>query len=133
MVYKKFEKIRLRIIKGRQLLPFPTAAVLQDHEDRLAALEAESSSDEGEKTTYNFVTYADAEGTTEWGEGTVESTGVVKGNYSEVVIKTNSPDESYVGQKFFLRTTAKTDGTIYAVYKDAGRTKAGFYVSISTS
>jgi len=133
MVYKKFEKIKLRIIKGRQLLAFPTAAVLQDHEDRLAALEAESSSDEGDKTTYNFITYADSAGETVWGEGTVETTGVIKGSYSEVEIKTNSPDESYVGQKFFLRTTAKTDGTIYAVYKDAGRTKAGFYVSISTN
>ncbi len=133
MVYKKFEKIKLRIIKGRQLLAFPTAAVLQDHEDRLAALEAESSSDEGDKTTYSFITYADSAGETVWGEGTVETTGVIKGSYSEVEIKTNSPDESYVGQKFFLRTTAKTDGTIYAVYKDAGRTKAGFYVSISTN
>ena len=46
MVYKKFEKIKLRIIKGRQLLPFPTAAVLQDHEDRLKALEGDSPSPE---------------------------------------------------------------------------------------
>ena len=34
-----FESIKLRIIKGRQLKPFATAKVLQDHEDRIKALE----------------------------------------------------------------------------------------------
>lgn len=38
-----FEKIKLKIIQGRQLKPFATARVLQDHEDRLKALEGESS------------------------------------------------------------------------------------------
>ena len=37
-----FESIKLRIIKGRQLLPFATAKVLQDHEDRIKALENDS-------------------------------------------------------------------------------------------
>ncbi|MBQ2654091.1 MAG: carboxypeptidase regulatory-like domain-containing protein [Methanobrevibacter sp.] len=46
MVYKKFEKIKLNIIKGRALLPFPTAKVLQDHEDRLRILEEGSSNAE---------------------------------------------------------------------------------------
>lgn len=39
MTYKKFESIKLNIIKGRELKPFPTARVLQDHEDRIKALE----------------------------------------------------------------------------------------------
>ena len=34
-----FESIKLKIIKGRKLLPFATANVLQDHEDRIKALE----------------------------------------------------------------------------------------------
>lgn len=34
-----FESIKLRIIEGRKLLPFATAKVLQDHENRLKALE----------------------------------------------------------------------------------------------
>lgn len=34
-----FKSIKLRIINGRQLRPFPTAKVLQEHEDRLTALE----------------------------------------------------------------------------------------------
>lgn len=84
-------------------------------------------------TTYYFTSYADSRGETEWGSGTVQDTGVIKGNYSEVEVKTNSPDESFVGQKFFIRSSAKTDGSvIYKLYTDAGRTSAGIYVSIST-
>lgn len=128
-----FKRIKLLVIKGRQLKPFMVAKVLQDHEDRLAALEAGSSSDEGDKSTYNFVSYADAEGTTEWGSGTVKGTGVVKGNYSEAEVLTNIPDASYVGQKFFIRSSAKADGTsIYKAYTDAGKTAAGFWISLST-
>jgi len=127
-----FKKIKHRIIKGRKLQAFPTAKVLQEHEDRIAALEAESSSSEGDKVIYYFVSYADAEGTIEWGSGTVESTGVIKGNYAEAEVKTNTPDESYVGQKFFIRSSAKADGTsIYKAYTDAGKTAAGFWISIS--
>lgn len=42
-----FESIKLRIIKGRQLNPFATAKVLQEHEDRLNALESNSSESTG--------------------------------------------------------------------------------------
>lgn len=37
-----FERIKMRIIQGRQLKPFATAEVLQDHEDRIKALENDS-------------------------------------------------------------------------------------------
>lgn len=92
----------------------------------------------GEETftpvTYNFTSYADAEGETEWGTGTVETTGVIKGNYTEIKVKTNSSDQSFVNQKFYMRSGAKTNGSvIYKAYTDAGRTFAGFYVSITTS
>ena len=131
-IYKKFKSIKLTIIEGRKLKPFAVAKVLQDHEDRIAALESESSSDEGDTTTYGFTSYADAEGTTEWGEGTVKGTGITKGNYAEAEVLTNSPDASFIGQKFFIRSTAKADGTtIYKVYKDAGRTAAGFWIKLS--
>ena len=127
-----FESIKLRIIKGRELKPFATAKVLQEHEDRIKALEAESSSDEGDKSTYSFVSYGNAEGTIEWGEGTVKGTGLTRGNYAQAEVLTNSPDESYVGQKFFIRSTAKADGeTIYKAYTDAGKTAAGFWITLS--
>ena len=46
-----FESIKLRIIKGRQLLPFATAKVLQDHEDRIKALEGGEPEPEPEPVT----------------------------------------------------------------------------------
>ena len=39
-----FERIKMRIIHGRQLKPFAVAKVLQEHEDRLKALEEGSNS-----------------------------------------------------------------------------------------
>lgn len=48
-----FESIKLRIIKGRQLNPFATAKVLQEHEDRLNALEGNSSEPSGSETPDN--------------------------------------------------------------------------------
>ena len=80
---------------------------------------------------YAFTSYADSKGETEWGTGTVETTGVVKGNYTEVEVLTNSTDDSFVGEKFFIRSSAKTDGTIYKLYNDAGKTSANIYVSIA--
>lgn len=40
-----FERIKLKIIKGRQLNAFATAQVLQDHEDRLKKLEGDDGED----------------------------------------------------------------------------------------
>ena len=34
-----FKSIKLRIMSGRQLKPFATAKVLQEHDDRISALE----------------------------------------------------------------------------------------------
>lgn len=38
-----FKSIKLKIIGGRKLKPFPTAEVLQDHEDRIGVLEGGES------------------------------------------------------------------------------------------
>ena len=47
MVYKKFESIKLQIMQGRKLKPFQTARVIQDHEDRLKALEEANGGSNG--------------------------------------------------------------------------------------
>ena len=127
-----FKRIKTKVLEKGVINWKMLIKVLQDHEDRLKALEAESSSDEGDKSTYSFVSYADAEGTIEWGEGTVKGTGLTKGNYAQAEVLTNSPDSSSVGQKFFIRSTAKADGeTIYKAYTDAGKTAAGFWITLS--
>lgn len=53
MVYRKFEKIKLNIIKGRKLLPFKTADVIQDHEDRITAAESTLSNAVDNDTIYD--------------------------------------------------------------------------------
>lgn len=50
-----FKKIKLRIIKGRQLKPFAVAKVLQEHEDRLAAIEGGSMT--GSESTEGSLVY----------------------------------------------------------------------------
>lgn len=82
-------------------------------------------------TIYSFISYADSEGQTKWGEGTVETTGVTENGFTEVQVKTNT-EEDFVGQKFYITSDAKTDGTIYPLYSDAGTTSVNIYVSINT-
>lgn len=81
--------------------------------------------------TYSFILYEDDKGVTKLSEGTVETTGVTENGFIEVQVKTNTKEE-FVGQKFYITSDAKTDGTIYPLYSDAGTTSANMYVSIST-
>ena len=53
-------------------------------------------------------------------------------DYTEVEVLTNSTDESFVGRKFFIVSNAKTDGTVYELFTDAGTTSAGIFVTITT-
>ena len=82
-------------------------------------------------TTYHFKSYDDINGTTLWGKGTVETTGTVTDGYTEVEVLSNNTDESFIGEKFFIISNAKTDGTIYELFTDAGTTSAGIFVSVS--
>ena len=54
-----FEKIKLRIIKGRKLQPFLTAKVLQDHEDRIKALEGDAPTPTPTTRTISFTIKSD--------------------------------------------------------------------------
>lgn len=85
-----------------------------------------------EPELYYFLSYADAQGETYWGNGTVETTEVTEYGYTQVEIKTNDPDQSFVGQKVFLASDANANGqTVYPVYSDAGKTPMNLYVKIS--
>ena len=89
---------------------------------------------EVETVVYGFISYDDENKTTEWGTGTVEITGVVEKGYTEVEVLTNSTDESFVGQKFFIISDAQTDGTtVYELFTDAGTTSANIFVTITES
>lgn len=79
--------------------------------------------------TYYFKSYDDENKTTLWGTGTARTTGIVEGDYSEVKILTNSTEESFIGQKFFIESNAETD-QIYELFTDAGTTSANIFVEI---
>lgn len=86
-----------------------------------------------EETIYSFTSYDDSNGTTEWGTGTVKLTGVVSNGYTQVEVVTNSTDQSFIGQKFYITSDADANNTtIYQLYTDAGTTGAGIYVKISS-
>ena len=92
--------------------------------------EENNNTQEESKQTYNFISYGDSEGTEEWARGTVETTGISSNGYTQVEVKTNTIAE-FIGQKFYIASNAKTDGTLYPLYSDAGETAVDIYVSIS--
>lgn len=117
------------MLTKKQLAALDSCPVLAELKDWIVAMDAENEPEQIKK--YFFVSYADAAGETEWDRGTVKTTGVTSNNYSQVVVKTNPDHPDFVGQKFYIISSAKTDGTIYQLYTDAGTTSAGIYVKIS--
>ena len=94
---------------------------------------AEQASDEPEKVSYNFTSYS-ADGQTEYGNGTVETTGEKKTfngvEYTEAEVKTNTEPE-WVGRKFYIISTATADGTTKYPLYDAEGQEAGVLVTIT--
>lgn len=102
----------------------------KDYEEPQTQEEENNNTQEESKQTYNFISYGDSEGTEEWARGTVETTGISSNGYTQVEVKTNTIAE-FIGQKFYIVSNAKTDGTLYPLYSDAGETAVDIYVSIS--
>ncbi len=116
-------------LTNEQLRLLDSCPVLSAFKDWFIAVDNENEPEPIKR--FFFKSYGDSQGETEWGKGTVKTTGVTNNGYSQVKVTTNSSDQSFVGQKFYIISTAKTDGTIYQLYSDAGTTAAGIYVEIS--
>ena len=87
--------------------------------------------EESEHETYKFKSYSDNQGTVLWGTGSVETTGITSNGYTEVEVIENDTDQSFIGQKFFVLSTAEPDDdNYYQLYTDAGTTGTGIYVKI---
>ena len=86
-----------------------------------------------EKVSYNFTSYS-ADGETQYGTGTVETTGEKKTfngvEYTEAEVKTNTEPE-WVGRKFYIISTATADGTTKYPLYDAEGQEAGVLVTIT--
>lgn len=92
-----------------------------------------SQEQEPSKVKYYFKSYSDANKTDVWGTGSVETTGNTQNGFVEVKVLTNTGDSSFIDALFFITKDAKTDGTVYQLYNDAGTTGTGIYVEISSS
>lgn len=111
---------------------YMTNRKIKEEVDKNQAGYKEEQTEVFEPELYYFLSYADAQGETLWGNGTVETTGVTENGYTQVEIKTNDPDKNFVGQKVFLASDANADGqTVYPVYSDAGTTSMNLYVKVS--
>ena len=84
---------------------------------------------------YWFISYGDSSGSEELGRGTVKTTGATQNGYSQVVVTSNdSTAEDFVGNKYWVVSDAKDDGSeLYQLYSGAGTSATGMYVKISTS
>ena len=59
----------------------------------------------------------------------------VEGEFTKATVLTNSTDESFIGQSFYIKSDAQPDSsTLYPLFTDSeGQTPAGIYVKLSPS
>ena len=84
--------------------------------------------------TYCFTSYSAASDGTAWSSGLAQTTGVTKKisdtDYSEVVILTNGKYGDYVGKKYYVDPTIKTDGSERKQLMDDENHETGMWVAI---
>lgn len=119
------------VLTQKQLALLDSCPVLKEFKNYFIALDNETETEPIKK--YWFISYGDSQGEEELGRGTAQTTGVTNNGYSQVKVTSNSTVQSFVGEKYYIISSAKTDGTLYQLYTDAGTTGTGMYVSISAT
>ncbi|WP_407422081.1 hypothetical protein [Methanobrevibacter sp.] len=116
----------------KQLAALDSCPCLKELKDWFIAIDNEDEPAPIKK--YHFISYGESACTTELGRGTVKTTGVTTSGYIQVKVTSNSTDQSFVGQKFYVVDTAEPDGeTVYQLYAGAGTGATGMYVKISNT
>lgn len=114
---------------------YMTNVALKEQADKAQKDYVDPNQEQEEETQvlkkYSFISYDDAEKTTKWGEGTVQETGVTQDGYTQVKVLTNNTDASFIDQTVYITSDAKTDGTAYPIYSDAGVIALNIYVTIT--
>lgn len=82
---------------------------------------------------YSFTSYGDNKGEEELATGIVRQTGIIEEGYIQIEVIANTTDpESWVGEKFFVTSNAKSNNkTLYEIFSDAGTTSTGMFVKIA--
>lgn len=112
------------------ITPFPYIAKTNAVQD-IVGVVTENPLTAGLNATYAFVSYGDAQGSTELATGTASVTGINTENYFEILVETNSVD-GFVGKRYWVSKDAKYgDDNLYQLYADGeGATGTGMYVKI---
>lgn len=83
---------------------------------------------------YWFLSYGDSAGEEPLDKGTAKTTGVTQSGYTQIVVLTNEEHPSFVGEKYWVVSSALPSGeTLYQLYTGAGTGATGMYVKISTA
>jgi len=112
----------------KQLALLDSCPILKEFKDWFMAIDAENEPEAIKR--YYFLSYGDSTGSESLAHGTARTTGVTDNGYSQITVTTNSVD-GFVGNKYWVISTAKTDGTLYQLYESAGTSGTGMYVKIS--
>lgn len=112
------------------ITPFPYIAKTNAVQD-IVGVVTENPLTAGLNATYAFVSYGDAQGSTEYATGTASVTGINTENYFEILVETNSV-AGFAGKRYWVSKDAKYgDNNLYQLYADGeGATGTGIYVKI---
>lgn len=131
--YMTNKKIKQEVDKNQKGYQPPEEEVVEENNTNQNQNQNTPQEQEPSKVKYYFKSYSDANKTNVWGTGSVETTGNTQNDFVQVKVLTNTGDSSFIDALFFITKDAKTDGTVYQLYSDAGTTGTGIYVEISSS
>jgi len=120
------------VLTRKQLNAIDSSPALKELKPWILAMDAEDEPAIIKK--YWFLSYGDSAGTTQLDQGTAKTTGVTSSGYSQIVVLTNDEHPEFVGNKYWVVSNAKDDGSeLYQLYEGAGSSGTGMYVKISTA
>lgn len=87
----------------------------------------------GAEITYFFTSYLDASKTTKWGTGTAQTTGVTDGDFVQLKVLTNVPEDPenpFINKKIFVNAKAPETGRVYKLYESTQDDKKGDAIEV---
>lgn len=87
----------------------------------------------GAEITYFFTSYLDSSKTTKWGDGTAQTTGITDGDFIQVKVLTNVPEDPenpFIGKKVFVNSKAPETGRVYKLYESTDDDKKGTAIEV---
>ena len=87
----------------------------------------------GAEVTYFFKSYLDSAKTTQWGTGTAQTTGVTDGDFIQVKVLTNVPEDPnnpFINKKVFVNSKAPETGRTYKLYESTEADKKGEAIEV---